>query len=308
MPNKLVRISVIALTALMAAVSAAAQFPNGGLLPENQVTHVSDHISVIIGFPNIAIVVGDRATLVVDTGMGPRNGAVAYREAQKLSKGPLLYLTTTHFHPEHAAGEPAFPANTLIVRPAVQQKELAEHGLQFVELFASRSPQAKELLTGVTFRAPDITFDKETTLDLGGVTARLFWMGAAHTQGDELIDVEPDNALISGDVVQNKLVPASPADYSSVKNWVNILDQLRQTKFRRIIPDHGMLGDGSLTEQDYQFLSQLQVRAIELQGQDKTADEAANLLTAEVQAKYPDWGNVNNIANVVKRVYAEHPQ
>jgi len=306
MMKKMARITIVAVAALI-SMAAAAQFPDGGLLPENQVMRVSEHISVIIGFPNVAIVVGDRATLAVDTGMGPRNGAVVYREAQKLSKGTLLYLTTTHFHPEHAAGEAAFPANTLLVRPAVQQKEIAEHGMQFVELFASRSAQSKELLTGVTFRAPDITFGKEITIDLGGVTARLFWMGAAHTQGDELIDVEPDNALISGDVVQNKLVPAAPPDYSSVKNWVEILSQLRQTKFRYIVPDHGTLGDGSLIEQDYQFLSQLQARALELQNQGKTADEAGKLLTAEFQAKYPDWSNVNNIANAVKRVYAEHP-
>jgi glyoxylase-like metal-dependent hydrolase (beta-lactamase superfamily II) len=306
MIHKMARITIIAVTALI-SMAVAAQFPNGGLLPENQVTRVSEHISVIMGFPNVAIVVGDRATLAVDTGMGPRNGAVVYREAQKLSKGGLLYLTTTHFHPEHAAGEAGFPANTVLVRPAVQQKELSEHGMQFVELFASRSAQSKELLTGVTFRAPDITFGKEITIDLGGVTARLFWMGTAHTQGDELIDVEPDNALISGDVVQNKLVPAAPPDYSSIKNWVEILSQLRQTKFRYIVPDHGTLGDGSLIEQDYQFLSQLQSRALELQNQGKTADEAGKLLTAEFLAKYADWSNVNNIANDVKRVYEEHP-
>ena len=32
------------------------------------------------GFPNVAIVVGTRATVVVDTGMGPRNGAVVLRD------------------------------------------------------------------------------------------------------------------------------------------------------------------------------------------------------------------------------------
>ena len=78
-------------------------------MPENAVTRVSEHVYAIIGFPNIAFVVGTRATLAVDTGMGPRNGAIVAREAQKLAKGPTLYLTTTHFHPEHAAGESAFP-------------------------------------------------------------------------------------------------------------------------------------------------------------------------------------------------------
>ena len=37
--------------------------------------------------------------------MGARNGTIAAREAEKLAKTPNLYLTTTHFHPEHAGGE-----------------------------------------------------------------------------------------------------------------------------------------------------------------------------------------------------------
>jgi hypothetical protein len=46
------------------------------LLGENT-TKISDHVWAIMGFPNVAIVVGQRATLVVDTGLGPRNGADA---------------------------------------------------------------------------------------------------------------------------------------------------------------------------------------------------------------------------------------
>src|SRR5689334_11418355 len=38
-------------------------------------TQISEHVWAIMGFPNIGIVVGSRATLVVDTGMGPRNGS-----------------------------------------------------------------------------------------------------------------------------------------------------------------------------------------------------------------------------------------
>jgi len=276
------------------------------MLPENQVTHVSDHVSVILGFPNIAIVVGDRATLVVDTGLGPRNGAIAAREAQKLSRGPLLYLTTTHYHPEHAAGEGGFPPNTLLVRPIEQQKELELRGMQFVEMFSSRSPQMKELLVGVKFRPPDITFDREITLDLGGVTARLFWMGQSHTKGDELIGVEPDSTLVSGDVVQNKMVPNLPDDNASMKSWVEVLSKLQSTSWQHIVPDHSAPGDGSLIEQNYQFFSQLQTRILELKRQGKSEEEAAQTLLAEFKAKFPDWPNLNAIPNVVKHVYNEN--
>jgi glyoxylase-like metal-dependent hydrolase (beta-lactamase superfamily II) len=292
----------------MAAMAGAAraQGPAGLMLPENQGTRVSAHVWAIMGFPNIGIVVGERATLVVDTGLGPRNGAIALREAQKLSKGPVLYLTTTHYHPEHAAGEGAFPANTILVRPVAQQKELEERGMQFVEMFSSRSAQMKELLAGVTFRAPDITFEKEITLDLGGVTARLFWMGQAHTKGDELIDVEPDSTLISGDVVQNKMVPNLPDDNASMRGWVEILAKLRPMKWRYIVPDHSAVGDGSLIEDDYQFFSQLQARALELKREGKSADEAGQMLLAEFKTKFPQWPNLKAVPNVVKHIYSEN--
>ncbi len=72
---------------------------------------ISDHVWAIMGFPNIAIIAGSRSTLVVDTGLGPKNGATAARVAAKLApNNAKLFLTTTHFHPEHAAGEPGFPA------------------------------------------------------------------------------------------------------------------------------------------------------------------------------------------------------
>ena len=296
---------MIVATAAMAVVRAA-QGPTALMLPESQVTRVSDHVSAILGFPNIGIVVGDRATLVVDTGLGSRNGAIALHEAQKLSKGPVLYLTTTHYHPEHAAGEGAFPPNTILVRPIAQQKELEERGMQFVEMFSSRSPQMKELLAGVKFRAPDITFEKEITLDLGGVTARLFWLGQAHTKGDELVDVEPDSTLISGDVVQNKMVPNLPDENASMKGWVEILGKLRQSTWQYVVPDHGALGDGSLPQQDYRFFSQLQARSLELKRQGKSADEAGQILLAEFKTKFADWPNLTAVPNVLKHVYAEN--
>src|ERR1700691_2375750 len=95
-----------------ALATSSAQNPQG--VTENATMQVSDHVYPIVGFPNIAIVTGSRGTLVVDTGMGAKNGAVIVREVAKLTKAPQLYLTTTHFHPEHSTGEQAFPPNTVL--------------------------------------------------------------------------------------------------------------------------------------------------------------------------------------------------
>src|ERR1700730_3049174 len=113
------------LLCLLAAAALCAQ--NQPVLKEDTVK-VSEHVWAIMGWPNIAIVVGTGATLVVDTGLGPSNGAMIARVAARLAPGnKKLFLTTTHFHPEHAAGEAGFPSGTVLIRDVVQQHEMELH-------------------------------------------------------------------------------------------------------------------------------------------------------------------------------------
>jgi glyoxylase-like metal-dependent hydrolase (beta-lactamase superfamily II) len=296
---------------LMTCVAAArAQFPPPNLT-ENT-ARVSDHVQVIMGFPNVAIVVGDHATLVVDTGLGPSNGATVARVAKKLSKGQKLFLTTTHFHPEHAAGEAGFPAETILLRDAVQQQEMLEHGTEMLAMFSRLSPDYKKLLDGVNqLRRPDVVFDNEAQLDLGGVTARLLWFGAGHTKGDELTFVEPDRTLISGDLVQNKVVPGVAGEGGSFRSWLEVLDKTEKLQPRYIVPDHSKPGDGSLIAQERAFMLDMRSRALALKKQGVPAADAGKRLATEFQtaypewAKNPDWPNVNSIGGFVNRIYAE---
>ena len=226
----------ILLTAVCAISTLSAQ--NQPVLGEDAVK-VSEHVWAIMGFPNIAIVVGDRATLVVDTGLGPRNGATIARVAAKLAPAnQKLFLTTTHFHPEHAAGEAGFPRGTILIRNSVQQQEMEAHGQEIVDQFASRSAEWKELLANATLRKPDVIFDTEAKVDLGGVTARLLWFGEAHTKGDELTFVEPDRTLVSGDVVQNKVVPNIFREGGTPASWLAVLDKVAALNALHVLPDH----------------------------------------------------------------------
>src|SRR6185436_13582783 len=163
---------------LVVAFAAVLSAQNNPVLGEETVK-VSEHVWAIMGWPNIGIVVGTKAALVVDTGLGPRNGATIAKVVAKLAPAnQRLYLTTTHYHPEHAAGDAGFPAGTILIRNAVQQQEMEANGRQMVEMFAGRSPQQKELLSNVAFRTPDVTFDNEAKVDLGGgVAVRLLWLG-----------------------------------------------------------------------------------------------------------------------------------
>jgi glyoxylase-like metal-dependent hydrolase (beta-lactamase superfamily II) len=289
---------------LLAAFATILSAQNQPVLGEETVK-VSGNVWAIMGFPNIGIVVGNRATLVVDTGLGPANGATIARAVAKLGPGnQKLFLTTTHFHPEHAAGEAGFPRGTILIRNSVQQREMELHGKEMVDMFASRSAQWKELLANATLRTPDITFDTEAKIDLGGVTARLLWFGGAHTKGDELAFVEPDRTLISGDVVQNKVVPNIFGDGGTPSSWLAVLDKVAALNALHVLPDHSAPGDGSMVAAEKKFIADLMNGALELKHKGITADDAAKQLVIEFKAKYPDWPNMN-VTGFVRSIYAE---
>jgi glyoxylase-like metal-dependent hydrolase (beta-lactamase superfamily II) len=289
----------------LAATSAFAQMSQP-MLSENT-TKISDHVWAIMGFPNIAIVVGSRSTLVVDTGLGPKNGATVARVAAKLGpNNSKLFLTTTHFHPEHAAGEPGFPPGTILIRDAVQQQEMEKHGQEMIDMFSQRSPQNKELLSGVVLRPPDVIFDQEAAIDLGGVTARLLWFGGAHTKGDELTFVEPDRTLISGDVVQNKTIPNIFGDGGTPASWLAVLEKVGALNAAHVLPDHSAPGDGSLVGAEVNLISEIRTRALALKRQGVSPDDAGKQVSADLKAQHRDWPNTN-ASGFVKSVYAELP-
>jgi len=291
---------------MLAVLTAGSTFAQMGqpMLGENT-TQVSDHVWAIMGFPNVAIVVGSRATLVVDTGLGPKNGATAARVAAKLApNNQKLFLTTTHFHPEHAAGQPGFPAGTILIRDAVQQQEMEKHGQEMIDMFSERSPRNKELLAGVVLRTPDVLFDQEATIDLGGVTARLLWFGGAHTKGDELTLVEPDRTLISGDVVQNETMPNIFGDGGTPASWLAVLEKVATLNVSHVLPDHSAPGDGSLVAAEVNLISAIRTRALALKHQGLSAEEAGKQITAELRVQHPDWPNTN-AGGFVRSVYAE---
>jgi glyoxylase-like metal-dependent hydrolase (beta-lactamase superfamily II) len=312
----LVRVSAAAAGVVVLAGMITAQQPPQNLpdpvVRENVTVKLAPHSYVIpdgnvVLVPNIGIVVGTSATLVVDTGMGPRNGAAVMREVGKVSRNAKLFLVTTHFHAEHVAGISAFPAGTTYVISRQQQKDLDELGPDLTKRFATFSPGIGEMLKDAPVRKADVLFDREYTIDLGGVSVKLLALGSTHTPGDTMVFVEQDRVLYAGDVVMNK-VPVAFGQTSSVPVWVSVLKQLEPLWPTAIVPAHGPVGDGSLIAQQREVFETLQARVAQLKAQGKTADEAATTLTAEFQAKHPDWTAPNRIGGMVRSLYADTPR
>jgi cyclase len=285
--------------------TALAEQPDSIVLREGMTNALSPHVWAIFGNPNIAIVAGTKATLVVDTGLGRRNGAFIASEVSKVHKGAKLFLTTTHAHAEHSSGQDGFPPDTVVIRPKVQQQELDETGAAGIETFRSRNDTNRELLADARIGKSDILFDDQLTVDLGDVTARLLWFGPAHSNGDMLVFVEPDGVLVSGDVVQNKAGVGLSGSRSTIKSWLAVLDKVAALTPTLILPDHSQPGDGKLIAEQRAFLTDLQERIQALKHEGKNAEEAAHLISAEFQSRYAGWTRLNFLERSVITAFQE---
>ena len=221
----------LVLTTLLAQPKGPAKPP---LVRENATVKISAHVWEIpdehVGaVPNVGIIVGKHATLVIDTGLGPRNAETILREVAKVGQRKELYLVTTHFHPEHAGGSSAFPPHRKFVLSRIQQQDLDELGPGMMENFSRISPLHAELLKDVHFRKADIPFDREYTLHLGGVDVDLLSLGGTHTRGDTIAFVRQDRVLFAGDIVMNRAFLAF-GKYSGLQAWFDVLNRLERLK------------------------------------------------------------------------------
>lgn len=297
-----------------ASTVISAQTPGPAPAPvvkQGKTVQVSKHVYLIPDervpmVPNVGIIVGTQATLVIDPGMGRRSGEAVMREVAKVSRNKTIYIVNTHFHPEHTTGEIAFPADAKVIRADAQQQDIEEVGMKWIESFRGRSAEIAGVLEGVSgFRAPAEKFEREKLLDLGGISARLLRLGPGHTRGDTAIFVEADKVLFSGDLAMKNLFPAFATPQSRSETWLAALERLDELKPEVVIGAHFERSDASVISDYRKFFHDLRARVEQLKKQGRSAEEIATQLRAEFRDKYPDWEQPLRVHTAALVIYSE---
>jgi glyoxylase-like metal-dependent hydrolase (beta-lactamase superfamily II) len=281
------------------------------MVAEGATEQVHDRVHVIpdrrVEFvPNIGIVTGDNAVLVIDTAMGAENGRRVLNEARRIAGDRKLLLTTTHFHPEHAFGAQPFQRDATYVANSAQAQELADKGAEYVEMFSGFGPVLAELLADVELVAPEITYaGEEARLDLGGTAVELLYYGPAHTRGDQLVFLPEDRILFAGDLVENRFLPIFPDEDAIGSRWLGLLDRIEAMAPDVVVPGHGAIGDVGLVEELRAYLLAVRerVEALDAEGRALEAIEAA--VDEEMRSRYAGWDNEMWIGSAVKSFHAE---
>ena len=283
---------------------------------ENEPVEIADGVYVIPDggvplVPNVGIVSGSRGTLVVDTGMGPRNGQAVRRHAEQLAGDRTLFLTLTHFHPEHGYGAQAFDGVAVSVYNRAQRDELRQKGSAYLELFKTFGPAVAEQLEGVELVEPDLVYEEAAELDLGGRTAQLRTWGLAHTTADQVVFLPDQRILFTGDLVETEcfaIFPWFPPDDVDVDGdrWIAVLEHLERLEPEIVVPGHGPLGDAGViaTARDYLELLRSETRRLADGG--ASEDEAAAEIDLSMRALHPDWAQPEWIDFGVRCFYAAH--
>jgi glyoxylase-like metal-dependent hydrolase (beta-lactamase superfamily II) len=246
--------------------------------------------------PNIGIILGRDAVLVVDCGMGPANGERVLDLARRIAGHRRLFLTTTHFHPEHGYGAQVFRPEATIVYNRAQRDELQEKGLRYIDLFRkTQTPAAAAALDGTKIVMPHFTYDGPSAeLDLGGRIVQLHTWGTAHTRGDQVVLLPQERILFAGDLIEERMFPIFPwfppqdHEIDSVR-WVEILNGFRNFNPAVIVPGHGDLGNIRIATAVASHIETVgrEVRRRRKAGQ--TVDQIIAAYKPTVISDYPRW-------------------
>ena len=262
--------------------------------------------------PNIGVIGGREAVLVVETGLGPRNAEKVLEFAAEYAKGRRIYLTTTHFHPEHAFGAQAFTGEATFLVNRAQAEDLKVKGAGYLDMFRRLGAPVARQLEGVVLPEPDLVYDDSYDLELGGRVVQLRATGRAHSKGDQVVRVPDAGVLFTGDLVeagQFAIFPWFPpydTDVSGTR-WIAVMERLAGEGARVVVPGHGAVGGPELLADVRDYLRLLRdetwVRRDSAMSEETIVEEVRALMVE----RHPEWAERDWIDKGVGCLCAEHP-
>ena len=247
--------------------------------------------------PNIGIVVGKEAALVIDCGLGPGCGQDMAKAAERVAPGRRLILTQTHAHPEHAFGAVAFKNRAQIFLNRQQNDYLVRIGPTMLQLFRERyGEQVRQILEGAEIvQGTDLYDGDRASLDLGGRQVDFHAIGTAHSPGDQTIFLPKEKILFAGDLIEERMFPIVPffpptitkSDIDGAR-WVQALSSFEQIEPSIIVPGHGSLGQAEIARSVREYFADVQAR-VKNMGESEGIEPLISKLKPELMAAYPTW-------------------
>lgn len=209
---------------------------------------VSEHIYYVQGaagmatdnegfISNAGVVITDAGVVVFDSLGTPSLASLLLRKIRAITDKPIVKVIVSHYHADHIYGLQVFKelgAEVIAPEAALDYLASEQAKQRLEERRFSLDPWVNESTHLVT---PDKLISGNTSFELGGLRFQLNMVGAAHSEGDMTLFVEPDRVLFSGDIIFEGRVPF--LGDANTKTWLQTLHKMENSKLVALVPGHG---------------------------------------------------------------------
>lgn len=231
---------------LFGASASAADYPPVDVPMELQ--QVSPHVYFVQGVAGVAtdnegfvsnagLIVTDEGVVVFDSLGTPSLANKLLGMIRKITDKPIFRVIVSHYHADHIYGLQVFEEQGAKVwAPLGAEKYLSSPAAanRLEERRVSLYPWVNDSTRLVK---PDHFVGSQESFSLGGVDFTMSPVGAAHSDGDMTLYIEPDRVLFSGDIIFEGRVPFM-GDANS-KHWLEVLRRMEDRKLVALVPGHG---------------------------------------------------------------------
>lgn len=215
----------------------------------------------------------------------PNQAEELIKEIRKTTDKPIKYVFDTHWHGDHADGNPVFIADGA---SAIASENSREQFLnKGVASFEQQKQQKPEEYGKLKYGIPTVYFPQKMILEDSTQRVELIHIGHGHTPGDAVAWLPKQGILFTGDSCVNG--PWNYTGESNTRSWIGVLTEMLKLPVKRICPGHGEMSDQKLIETQRRYFVELRQAIQEAIAAGKSLDEIKRTIDLPW---YKEWAGV----------------
>jgi glyoxylase-like metal-dependent hydrolase (beta-lactamase superfamily II) len=253
------------------------------------------------GFTTVSLfVVGRNGVLVADGQGSPAATRTMLEKIRTVTPLSVKWYVVGSDHGDHTAGNAELPKDIRFIVHPTSRAQLVRDSAAAASS-GGRGGQPPR----VVIVPPDAMTGDRVTIDLGGISVDVLFLGRAHTGGDLMVHIPRDRILFMSEAYLNRVFPAMRSAYPS--EWVRMIDRALAMDISRYVPGHGFIEEPARSREELvayrQALVDVIAEARRLHGLGLPADEA---IRAANWGPYAEWFLAGQQAPIaIRRVYDE---
>lgn len=190
--------------------------------------------------------------LVIDANF-PNQAEEVIREIRKTTDKPIRYVFDTHYHGDHADGNPVYTKLGAIAVASEGSRGLFD--TKGIEGFRKSQADKPDEYGKLNYEKPSLYFPKKLVLDDGTMRVELIYFGHAHTAGDAIAWLPKYGIAFTGDAIVNG--PFNYTGDSNTESWIGVLTEVSKLPVKKVAPGHGEPADGELIRMQKRYFVEL---------------------------------------------------